>query len=216
MATVDAKTIIDRASLLLNDVSATRWTTAELLNYLNEGQLVIAAEVPNANTITANKLLVAGSKQTAPIDAIRIESFIRNMGVSGTAPTSVIREVKQEAMDAYVPGWTSATAATDVIHVIYNPDDDNETFYVYPPQPVTPTNIEIVYAQVPATIANATAGTKITVADYYQSALTDFVLYRAYLKDSEYGNQFTKAQQAYESFTQAIGLKAKGDIAVTQ
>lgn len=35
MASVtDAKTIIDKASVLLGDVAATRWTTAELLGWL--------------------------------------------------------------------------------------------------------------------------------------------------------------------------------------
>jgi hypothetical protein len=67
-------------------------------------------------------------------------------------------------------------------------------------------SIEIVYSQVPTLIASS--GTPvITVRDIYANALLDYVLYRAFGKDSEYGNQSDRSQIHYKMFSQAIGIK---------
>lgn len=215
-STTDAKTIIDKASLLLGDASQTRWFVSELLSYLNDGQTEIALLVPNCNPVTVSVQLVAGSRQTAPVDSIRINGFVRNMGVGGNTPGRVIREVKRAYMDAYVPNWTSSTANAEVIHAIYDAEDDNQTYYVYPPQPATPAQIEIVHSKIPSLIPNANVGTKITIADYYSNALLDYVLYRAFSKDSEYGNQAQRSASHYSAFANAIGVKYKGDSFVSE
>lgn len=50
MASVtDAKTIIDKASVILSDITATRWTTAELLGWLNDGQRELVTLAPQVN-----------------------------------------------------------------------------------------------------------------------------------------------------------------------
>lgn len=212
-ASTDAKTIIDNASLALGDVGAVHWNAAELLAWLNAGQLELATLVPNANTVTVAKQLVAGSKQTAPSDAIRLIGFTRNLGVTGLVPGKAIRQIERKLLERYSPNWSTEPAAAVVLHAMYDAEDNNAVFYVYPPQPMVPQYIELIYAQIPAIIANATAGTKVTVADFYQNALLDYVLYRALGKDSEYGNQDAKALAHYQSFMQAIGAKFKADSA---
>lgn len=206
-STTLAKTITDKASVFLADASQTRWLPSELLSWLNDGQAEICALVPNANPATSTVALVAGTKQSAPTDALYVNGFIRNMGVGGTTPGGVIRQVTRNFLNSFVVGWPNATTSTTVSHVAYDPADSNVDFYVYPPQPSSGmSSIEIVYSQVPAVIASS--GTPvITVRDIYANALLDYVLYRAFGKDSEYGNQSDRSQTHYKMFSQAIGIK---------
>jgi hypothetical protein len=206
-STTLAKTITDKASVFLADASQTRWLPSELLSWLNDGQSEICALVPNANPATSTIALVAGTKQSAPTDALYVNGFIRNMGVGGTTPGGVIRQVTRNFLNSFIVGWPSAATSIVVSHIAYDPTDSNVDFYVYPPQPASGmSSIEIVYSQVPAIIPSS--GTPvITVRDIYANALLDYVLYRAFGKDSEYGNQSDRSQIHYKMFSQAIGIK---------
>jgi len=210
-STTDVLTIINDASTQLNDAGV-RWTVPELLSYANRGELEIATLVPNSNTATVSIQLAAGAKQAAPSDSIRLIEFVRNMGANGLTAGNAIRQIERKAMDRYVPSWSSDTAAAVVVHAMYDAEDNNAVFYVWPPQPViTPQYIELIYSQIPVTIPNATAGTKITIADYYSNALLDYVLYRAFDKDSDSANQSARSQAHYQTFVSAIGAKFTAD-----
>lgn len=206
-STTLAKTITDKASIFLADASQTRWLPTELLGWLNDGQAEICSLVPNANPSTATVALLAGSKQAAPTDALYINGFIRNMGVGGLTAGGAIRQVTRNFLNSFIVGWTSATPSTTVSHIAYDPADSNIDYYVYPPQPLTGmSSIEIVYSKIPDIIAS-TGTPVITIRDIYANALLDYVLYRAFGKDSEYGNQSERSQVHYKMFSQAIGIK---------
>lgn len=202
-----AKTITDKASVFLADASQTRWLPSELLGWLNDGQSEICSLVPNANPSTSIVVLLAGTKQSAPTDALYINGFIRNMGVGGTTPGGVIRQVTRNFLNSFIVGWPNATPSITVSHIAYDPADSNVDFYTYPPQPASGmSSIEIVYSKTPDIIAS-TGTPVITIKDIYANALLDYVLYRAFGKDSEYGNQSDRSQIHYKMFSQAIGIK---------
>jgi hypothetical protein len=206
MASVtDAKTIIDKASLLLEDSSALHWQASELLGWLNDGQRELATLSPSSNVKNIALQLVSGVKQSLPSDGILLLDIPYNLGSLGTTMGFPINHVPKEIMLKRIPGWTSTLPYGIVKHYIYTPQDPL-VFYVYPPQPTVTKYVECVYSAIPALIANATVGTKITIPDVYQNALVDYVLYRALSKDSEYGNQDAKAVAHYQAFTQAIGF----------
>ena len=214
-STTDAVTITNKASLLLSDASQTRWLPAELLNWINDGQLEIVALVPNANPTTDTVTLVSGAKQTAPTGSVLVNAFVRNMGVGGTTPGQGIRQVTRKYMESFIAGWLTATPSTTVTHVAYDPEDNIQDFYVYPPQPASGmSSIEIVYSSLPTAIADLNIGTKITIKDMYANALLDYILYRAFAKDSEYGNQDGKSQSHYKMFSQSIGVKYTVDTSI--
>jgi len=206
-STIDAISITNKASLLLSDASQTRWLPQELLSWLNDGQLEICALVPNANPTTTSMALVAGSHQTAPSGTLTINAFVRN--VNGTG----IRQVTRKYMESFVAGWLTAPAASSVVLVAYDPEDSSTEFYVYPPSSGG-NSIEIVYSSLAAPVADLNVGTKITVKDMYANALLDYVLYRAFAKDSEYGNQASNSQEHYKMFAQAIGIKYSSDTSI--
>lgn len=207
--TVDARTLIDRASILLNDTSNKHWLITELLGYLNDGQLEIAT-LANGNPKTVPVQLAAGVMQALPGDGAALIDILYNMGVAGTTIGTAINRVPLDIMRKRLPNWMAAAANGIVKHYVYNGDDPLR-FMVYPPQPATPQYVEMNYSAIPATIANANAGTKITIADYYTTPLLDYVLYRALSKDSEYGNQAERSQAHYQAFARFLGIKLSSD-----
>lgn len=205
-STTDAKTIIDKASLLLADVPQSFWLVSELLGWLNDGQRDIATVVPQANVKNSALQLVAGVKQSLPSDGILLLDIPHNLGATGSTMGTVINHVPKEIMLKRIPGWTTTMASATVKHYIYSATDPL-IFYVYPPQPSATKYVECVYSALPALIANANVGTKITIPDYFQTELLDYVLYRAFSKDFDNSSQVARGQEHYQLFTAAIAAK---------
>jgi len=122
-STIDAVTIINKASQLLGDASQTYWTAGELLGWLNDAQTEIALLIPNSNTATTAIQLVAGAKQIAPEDSIRIIEFTRNMGSTGLLSGNAIRQIERKVLDRYMPNWSYDTPNAVVVHAMYNAED---------------------------------------------------------------------------------------------
>ena len=206
----DAKTIIDKASVILSDLAGARWTVTELLGWLNDGQRELVAISPSSNVKNSALQLVAGVKQSLPSDSMVLIDIPHNLGAAGTTVGAAINHVPKEVMLKRIPGWTTEMPNGVVKHYIYNPTDPL-IFYIYPPQPSVPKYVECVYSAIPVLIANATAGTKITVNDAYQNALLDYLLYRAFIKDTDSANQVTRGQEHYKMFIGAVVSKMSVD-----
>ena len=90
-------------------------------------------------------------------------------------------------------------------------------FYLYP-KATTDFDIEIVYSEAPTDIAISNFATDtqvISIDDVYSGALLDFMLMRAYQKDSEYAGNAQRAQMHYQSFQTSLGMKIQIDTALT-
>jgi hypothetical protein len=209
MATIDAKDLVDKASIVLQDTGNVRWTSTEMLEWVNDAQRELALVRPDAFVKNISVKLVAGVKQSIPTDGTKLIEVNRNMGSAGTTPGRAISIVFKHLMDAQDPDWTVAGAKTVVKHFMTDMRDP-KVFYVYPPQPSVTDYVEMVYAAYPPVIPNLTAGTKISVDDIYANALMDFVLYRAFSKDADAGN--AQLALAYrESFVKSLSLKFEVD-----
>lgn len=210
MGTTVASEIIGRASTILLDATNTRWSQPELLDWLNVGQRAIVQIRPDASAVTQAVQLAAGTKQTIPAGAVRIMRVRRNMGANGTTPGRAIRSVEFEVLDAQNPGWHTDDAAQVVRHVLFDPADPR-VFYVWPPQPTdTPHQVEAVLSMVPDEVEDT--DDPITLDDIYTDVLLDYILMRAYQKDSAYGENSRKAALFGQSFLTALGVKATADM----
>ena len=110
-------------------------------------------------------------------------------------------------MNEQNPNWHAAPTATAPIHYAFD-ERDQKRYYVFPPQPAAPGQVEIVYS---ATPPDATLTGPIAVSDLFQSALLDYILYRAYSKDSEYTRNDGKAENYYKSFVGLLVGKSNGE-----
>lgn len=205
MGTVTAKTIIDKASVQLIDLANIRWTRSELLSWLNDGMRQIVLIQPSASSTTVSKQLVAGTRQTLPTGGWLLLQMYRNMGTNGTTPGRAIRIVSRELLDNFNPNWHTATAAAEVRNYIYDIQDQT-VFYVYPPNTGTQ-YVELNYSAQPVDLTSETD--VIPIFDIFQSALVDYILYRACSKDAEYAPGLALAQGYLATFVAAVGGKAQ-------
>jgi hypothetical protein len=203
--------IMNRAAYVLNDAGLTRWTPQEMLLWVNDGQREVVLNKPSANTDTVAIALAAATEQAVPATATQIVQILRNTG--GAAITMVDRD----DMDQHVPGWSDTTIwpAQEVVeHAIYDPKQPH-VFDVFPPNDGTG-SIDAVVAVRPADIAEpgsnpdqiaSYAALNIALSDDYRVALTEYVLYRAFTKDSEFPAAAQRAMAHYQLFAAAIGMK---------
>lgn len=204
-----ARSIIERAQAQLQDAAGVRWPATELLGWLNDGQREVVILKPNSHVKNIAVRLASGTKQSLPTDGVQLIDVVRNMGADGNTPGRAIRIVMREILDAQVPNWHIATAAVEVKHYVYSLLDP-KNFYVYPPQPAANQGyVEMVYGAAPA---DATLNGPITLDDIYQNVLVDYILYRAYSKDTEYAADQNRAATHQNAYIAALTGKAKVEV----
>ncbi len=216
-------TVASRVRTLIQDTGATRWPDSELLGWINDAQREIALHKPEAAAITEPlKLTASASKQRLTSllrvgggsnSAFQFLDILRNMGSDGLEASAgnAIRAVSREVLDAQIPSWHSDAAgsgATAIKHFVFDARDPL-TFFVYPKAPASTHYVEVVYAKTPTELA--ALGNSVDLPDIYTNVVVDYVVYRSYLKDVEYAGNNGLAQQYYDRFAAAIGLKHTGE-----
>ena len=213
---IAAQAVIRRCVETLQDTTSIRWPTGELVRYLNDGQREIIVHRPDAMVTNASRPLSAGSKQSLPAGGTKLIDVVRN--TSGNKRS--IRLCSREILDAQSPGWHNLTGVTEIVHYMFDPRDPT-TFYVYPPAAASGASVEVVYSALPSDVTEPAAGTdytavtgNISVPDIYGNALQDYILYRAYMKDSDYAGNGARASAHYNAFANALGIEIKGTVGV--
>lgn len=205
MGTITGTEIADRARRVLQDTASggTRWLDAEILDWINEAQRAIVLVKPNAKSTVADVTMVAGAKQSLPTGGIQLLSITRN--ANGPAITRVDRRI----MDAENRSWYTATASNTALHYIFD-EDAPDTFYLYPPQTGTPGDIEMNYSVAPTDLGSLAS--TIDLNDIYDAPILDYVLYRAYMKDTDYSGNLERATTHYQAFVGAVTGKASAEL----
>lgn len=205
MPTTTGTVLINRAATLLQDPTNVRWSRAELLDWLNEGQVAVVALVPEAYAALTT---IAASSQgqyefSIPTGGIRLIDVLAN--TVGTK--RAIRKVMREVLDTQNPAWRSTSPVNEATNFMFDPRYP-KTFLVYPPLRST-SGVQISYSVIPASLS--VEGSPITLDDVFAPALADYLVYRAYLKDSEYAAGDTRAQRAYQTFLGTLTGKKAAD-----
>ena len=207
MSTITAKTIIDKAVIQLTDISGVRWTRAELLGWINDAQRQIVIMSPNATNKISVVKLNAGTRQSLPSDGWTLLEVVRYMGTTGTKAGRAIRLASREQIDSFNPDWHSDTPAPVPRHYIFDLQDQT-AFFVYPPNTGTG-YVEINYSPDPADLTTETS--VIYLNNIFETAILDYVLYRACSKDAEYAPGLQLAQGYLTTFMASMAAKAKSE-----
>lgn len=197
---MQAQAVIDRARLALHDDDGVRWPDPELLMYVADGQHMVANVKPTATATTVHRSLAAGStRQQAPNDCALVLNVIRNVGGRAVVMTS------KKALDAMIADWHS-DQDSEVEHWVYDMTEDRDVFYVHP-APAQALEVEIVYSRRPP--ASVQVGDELMLSDQYINALIDWVLYRAFGKDSDYGGNLNRAQMHLQAAATSLGVRTE-------
>lgn len=212
-----ARLVMARASVILNDVGAVRWTAPELRNYLNDAIREIAVLKPNAMVARIDHPLVAGTEQTLPSNATLLVRVDKN-----TASKKAVTLLEnREVMDRSIPGWQSTAVlpnAVDVVHVIYDLANP-KAFQVVPGNTGTG-RIEIVVSKLPDSVATQEAHTNLDITSYtdnvdldsiFINPCVDYVVHAALRKDAALAGAASRSAAHYGQFTAAISAMRQNE-----
>lgn len=202
-----ASDILDEAATLLLDTAHRTWSADELLGYLNEAMRATAGAKADFYTVQNESFaLAAGLLQTLPADGIVLMNVMRNSDATGGR---IISQVDSSLLDESARFWPASTQELQVEHFTADPRNPRR-FKVFPPAALGAT-VEILYSAVPPQIMYAAE--ELSVSDAYQAPLLEFVLGRAYAKNSK-RQDLAKASGFTASWGQRLGLKASAQAAV--
>lgn len=217
----------------------TRFKERELVMWLNDGQRAIAKYLPfscsridvmklNAGTrqsianIPANRIKMGDGSTSVNVRGLSLISINRNMGTNGLVAGYPVRVVPSEVQDNIDQSWHMNAGNGSIEHYVYNPILPKD-FYVVPAvSPSIDTWVEIAYLAIPnelplpATDAETlyTSGAAqqalvISLDDSYFDDLVNYILARAYLKDSEYAANQVLASTYTNAFAQSLNAQAQ-------
>ncbi|MBU3577578.1 DUF6682 family protein [Polynucleobacter sp. UK-Kesae-W10] len=233
MANTLVREVLYRVSDALQDLKPqfTRWTQRSLIAYLNDGQRAIAKYCPPACSRVDAIKLSPGTKQSlafipaasvvpgdgstaADVHGNGLVSVIRNMGSDGLTPGNAIRIVDREVLDIYSPEWHTTTD-TKVSGFVFDPRIP-KYFYVTPGVPASPAVwVEASFLADPLEVSatpdygyNGSDTTTISIDPKFVDDLVNYILARAYGKDSESASNKVLADGYTTQFVGSINAQA--------
>lgn len=205
-----ASDVIDRVRTVANDdFVERRFTDSELLEWLNDGLVELCTKSPHAYVVSSEFNLVQGERQILADDVVRIFSVVanRHLGtqevVQGRTrqPTTTIRTVSENYLDASIPNWGDVAESTTVLYA-WMSNSDPKRFNVFPPNDGNG-RVLVEYGSLPPRVTNVAMLTG--VSDRYRPALTDYVLYRVFSEDAEMDPQNSSRSVAHrEAFERGL------------
>jgi hypothetical protein len=203
--TIPASDLIDPVAALLLDTAHRTWPLAELLGYLNEALRATAFVKPDMYTIQTDFTPAAGVLQTLPSDGVALLDITQNL----TGRKRSITQVDEGLLEEASRFWPAATQQAEVEHFTADPRNPRR-FRVFPPADGTG-SVQILYGAVPPQLVYDAED--IPVADSFQTALTNFMLSRAYAKNSK-KQDLAKSSFYMQQWGALLGLKSQAQVAV--
>lgn len=222
-----------RASDQLFDLNPqfARWDQTTLVHFLSDGQRVIAKYLPSACARVDTIQLEVGTRQsidTVPFARVQgaggggnfhgnrlVLAPIRNMGEDGLTPGRAVRVVDRIVLDQADPDWhtRSGKAVSQIVYDSQTP----KIFYVSPGVPAgTSVWLEMAWLPDPQPIplsgkdysASGSDPELLSIDDKYLDDLVNYVIARAYLRDSEAPSSAALASAFSNLFVAGINSQA--------
>jgi hypothetical protein len=197
MGTQSVSEVVWRVRQLIHDSAGARWDDTEMLKWFNDGLAEVVLLKPTANSQRLTLSLVVGTVQELPAGSLLLLRITHNASGAG------VRLVDQDRLDASAPTWRVVPSTVDIQHYMYEPEIPKE-FQVYPPN-TGAGSVEATVSIEPTRVTSVSD--LLPLDDIYIPTLVDYLLYRAYSKHSKFSGNETRANNAYQRFGQALGVK---------
>ncbi len=208
-----ASSIINDAAKLLHDPDFVHWPREELLGWCSAAEREIVSIKPDAYVEERSYRLEAGTYQSIPEDAVGVVRLKQNMGPDGQTPGTYIRLADRDQFIDQNPDAYQEPANAEVEYYFFDKNDPRH-FEVFPEQPETDWNwIKGTFPVVPPVLEKSdTSGAEYDVAihvgDIYEQPMLNYVMFRAYSKDSDASLENARAAANYFSlFATSLGKK---------
>lgn len=201
---IPVQTILTRLQNQLLDPTFVFWQQAELIDYINGGQLYVLSEKPDAFTKTAPATLVLNTPtQTFAglgiSDGYCFLDIVRQI----TPVSRGITQIEQNHLDHADPSWPTTLGDT-IYHYMFDPRNPN-VFYVYQ-VPNVPVSVEITYSAEPPPVTAPTD--TVQLDSIYIEPLYFATLGTAYAKNAKRGDM-QKSEFYFQLSSQLLGVKFK-------
>lgn len=198
MSTVDE--VVQRAAEVLNDPNHDRWTYSNMVEWVNQAISAICRLRPSAHIEKVDIPLIEGAIQALDPS---YSGFVRGLytKVGGSTPGKTPIKGELGAITLIDANWMSAASNDEIDEVMYDPETPH-TFFVYPPQPAATTNT--LYAEVGTIPPLSIPADTIPIPSMFDTAIVDYVLWRAYSMDAEHASQDGRAAVHYNTFKAAV------------
>lgn len=205
--TTAAKDLVLRAANILKDELGIRWPADELVRWLNDAQMALAQYRPDQVAQTRDMVL-GGVIDATVSNPINLDADVIKLIDVVTANGRAVRQVDRKDMDAVAPDWRTdwVDDENDIKHFVY--DERNPASFEIWPLPYTSARLTVEVAVYPTPVPTDVdpPDGDIGVPDIWAPALVDYMLYRAFSKDSEITVNAARATGFYQSFANAIGI----------
>ncbi|MEL3922138.1 DUF6682 family protein [Aeromonas enteropelogenes] len=199
------KALLERISIELTDKERVSWSLDALVSYYNSAIAAIATYRPDVFAQTLAYTCVAGTRQLIPAGGIKLIEVERN------TKGRKIRFFERGVLDDLDPEWVSGTGAKAAEAYFYEPTNPR-VFWLYPGV-AAGVNVDLVLSVLPspATTAEIEAGKQLQVDVSFLTACMDWIIYRAYLRDSDETANSARGQLHLQAFAQYLGIKIEAD-----
>lgn len=193
-----ASEVITRAQKPLMDNNV-HWANDELLDYLNQGRAELYAYRPDIYESTVDVTLVLGNDQVLPFGS---RKMLRLLGNVSHPEQRDIYMANEQMLGRVRPRWRNEPPNTEIQHVIY--DETAPTrFQVYPPSKEGVV-IGMSLAVPPDELTQAQLASTDLIEAELAYGLIDYVMYRAYLKETDATPVVQSTMQAHQQAWQAL------------
>lgn len=206
------------------------WTQDEMIGYLNDAQRAIAKYIVHACSRVDAVKLRAGTKQSIEhipetdvipgngstpevVNGTFLQSIVRNMGADGATPGRPIRVVDRDILDTSNPDWHNKSGTPTQ----YTFDPAAPKIFYVSPGVASGANVwvELCYLSDPVQIPLAgdyskdgSNSTVISVDDKYADDLKNYMLARAYTKESQFAANAQLASYHAGNFVTSLNAQA--------
>lgn len=192
--------VLNMVSRELTDESNRSWTLASLVSYYNSALAAMANYRPDLFAHTLVHTCVAGTRQTLPPGAGQLITVERNTG------GGAIRFIEHAQLDEQDPEWVNGTGHQVVEAYCYDVANPG-VFWLYPGV-AEGVRVDVVLCVLPAAVTtmSLTAGAEVALDDAWLTPLMDWIVYRAYLRDSDDAANSARGQLHQQAFANYLGV----------
>ena len=200
--------ILNTVRTITNDPNDVVYSLSQKEQALNEGIRAVSLHRPDSAAVTDTVALVPGTKQSLPIECVRLIRIVRNKSGAGAATTGKsIRLMDLNRISDRVVDWHNVVG-DDVLEYAYDQYNQN-VFWVYPHiGSATNKFVEVIYQR---SIPDVVSADTFPINDLYSVAVKEWMLYSLWSSDNEQSPNYAMALKKLEVFFTLLGLKGESD-----
>lgn len=205
--TTPASTLIDDVRIALQDPAGVRWSTPELIGYINRAQSDIHRARPDTTATTKAVALRAGVRQSLPAEAASLIDIPNN--TDGAA----ITKVNKVLLDSVERSWRARAPSSSVVHFMHDLRTPRQ-FEVYPPA-AQGTRVDMEFSAYPVPVVQTQGSLgEVSLAPQWVPALYHLTLFYAWAKDAEHANNAALATGNLARAEQMLGVELQATTTV--